>query len=50
MLYDHMDDFDETDNLSNTADFSEIREELSNKMLENRGKNYFKENEISKLE
>ncbi len=50
MLYDHMDDIDETDNLSNTAEFSEIREELSKKMLEKRGKNYFKENEISKLE
>ncbi len=47
MLYDHINDVDESNNLSEDPEYIEIMEELATKLHENKGEDYFKENEIS---
>ena len=47
MLYDHIHDADETNNLMLDLAYKKIGEKLSKKMHENKGTDYFKENEIS---
>lgn len=47
MLYDHLNDMDETNNIADDAEYENIREDLSKKLIENRGRYYFKENIIS---
>ena len=47
MLYDHAEDGDETHNLANDPGHEAVVLELSKRMHENKGADYFKENELS---
>jgi arylsulfatase A-like enzyme len=49
MLYDHIHDENETNNLMHDEAYEEIGGELSIKMHKNKGADYFKENEVTTL-
>lgn len=47
MLFDHNSDKDETNNLAADPAYKSIEEELSEKLRENKGENYYTENDIT---
>lgn len=47
MLFDHVNDINETNNLINDSEFIKIRENLSKKLHENKGRNYYKTNALT---
>jgi arylsulfatase A-like enzyme len=50
MLYDHMNDREESNNISDDTESIEIRKKLNKELLDKRGKNYFKENKMTSNE
>ena len=47
MLFDHVNDIDETNNLLSDPEFKKIQENLGKKLHKNKGDNYYKMNVLT---